>query len=79
MPRPALAGAYLAALIAVSVALTGPSTRQLDEARWMSGTQRYAPVLLSAQLETAEQDTVSAMPGIRSGRDCFPARQPGHC
>jgi hypothetical protein len=60
MPRPVLAGAYLAALIGVSVALTGPSTRQLDEARWMSGTQDTTGAL-SAQLQNAEKDAVSAM------------------
>ena len=60
LPRPVLAGAYLAALIGVSIALTGPSTRQLDEARWMSGTQDTTGAL-SAQLQNAEKDAVSAM------------------
>jgi hypothetical protein len=60
VPRPALAGAYLLALIAVSVALTGPSTKQLNESRWISGTQTSTGTL-SAQLQTAELDTVSAM------------------
>jgi hypothetical protein len=60
VPRPALAGAYLLALIAVSVALTGRSTKELNENRWISGTQNSTGTL-SAQLQTAEQDTVSAM------------------
>jgi hypothetical protein len=60
VPRPVLAGAYLAALIGVSIALTGPSTRQLDENRWMSGT-RDTTGALSAELQTAERDSVSAM------------------
>jgi hypothetical protein len=60
VPRPALAGAYLLALIAVSVALTGQSTKQLNESRWMSGT-RDSTGNLSAQLQTAERDSVSAM------------------
>jgi len=60
VPRPALAGAYLLALIAVSIALTGPSTKQLNESRWISGTQTSTGQL-SAQLQTAEQDSVSAM------------------
>jgi hypothetical protein len=60
LPRPVLAGAYLAALIGVSIALTGPSTRQLDENRWMSGT-RDTTGALSAELQTAERDSVSAM------------------
>jgi hypothetical protein len=61
LPRPVLAGAYLAALIGVSIALTGPSTRQLDEARWMSGTSDTTGAL-SAELQNAEKDTVSAIP-----------------
>ena len=60
IPRPVLAGAYLAALIGASIALTGPSTRQLNENRWASGTQDTTGVL-SAQLDSAEKDTVSAM------------------
>jgi hypothetical protein len=60
VPRPALAGAYLLALIAVSIALTGPSTKQLNESRWISGTQDSTGTL-SAQLQTAERDSVSAM------------------
>jgi hypothetical protein len=40
--------------------LTGPSTRQLDEKRWMSGTQDTTGAL-SAQLDSAEKNTVSAM------------------
>jgi hypothetical protein len=60
VPRPALAGAYLLALIAVSIALTGPSTRQLNESRWISGTQDSTGQM-SAQLQTAEQDSVSAL------------------
>lgn len=60
VPRPALAGAYLLALIAVSVALTGPSAKQLNESRWISGTQDSTGNL-DAQLQTAERDSVSAM------------------
>jgi hypothetical protein len=59
VPRPALAGAYLLALIAVSVAFTGRSARELNESRWMSGTQNSTG-LLNAQLQT-EQNSVSAM------------------
>jgi hypothetical protein len=60
VPRPVLAGAYLVALVGASIALTGPSTRQLDEARWMNGTQDTTGAL-SADLQNAERDTVSAM------------------
>src|ERR1700683_2451945 len=59
VPRPALSGAYLLALIAVSVALTGPSAKQRNENRWISGTQ-HSTGTLSAQLQTEERDSVSA-------------------
>ena len=59
-PRPVLAGAYLVLLVAAAIALTGPSTRQLDEKRWMSGMQDTTGAL-SAQLDSAEKNTVSAM------------------
>ncbi len=60
LPRPVLAGAYLAALIGFSLVLTGPSTRQMDENRWMGGTQDTTGAL-SADLQNAERDEVSAM------------------
>jgi len=59
-PRPVLAGAYLALLVTAAIALTGPSTRQLDEKRWMTGTQDTTGAL-SAQLDSAEKSTISAM------------------
>ncbi|HKV04441.1 MAG TPA: hypothetical protein VJO53_04955 [Candidatus Acidoferrales bacterium] len=59
-PRPALAGAYLVALIAVAVALAGPANKRLNEDRWISGTQTSTG-LLSAQLNTAAQDTISSL------------------
>jgi hypothetical protein len=62
VPRPALAGAYLLALIAGSFALTRPSAKQVNESRWISGTQDSTGTL-SAQLQTAERDSVSAMAG----------------
>ena len=62
VPRPALAGAYLLALVALCIALTGPSAKQLNESRWISGTQDSTGTL-SAQLQTAERDSVSAMAG----------------
>jgi hypothetical protein len=54
VPRPALAGAYMVALIAVSVALAGPGYRRFN------GTQ-VPTQPLTAQLNTAEQDAVSSM------------------
>ena len=60
LPRPILAGAYLAVLILASVVLTGQSTRQLDEARWINGTQDTTGAL-DASLQTAEQNSISAI------------------
>ncbi len=54
VPRPALAGAYLVALIAVSVGLAGPGYRRFD------GTQ-VSTQPLTAQLDTAEQDAISSI------------------
>jgi len=58
-PRPALAGAYLVALIAVSFALTGPVKRHMNDSRWIAGTQdSTAP--LSARLDTAAHASISS-------------------
>jgi hypothetical protein len=59
LPRPLLAGAYLAALIAVGFALSGSSSLQNDSDLWMSRTQRSTQPL-SARLAT-EEDTISLM------------------
>lgn len=58
LPRQVLAGAYLAAVIVIAVALVVPGVRQPDESRWIAGNQSAAQPL-SAQLASAEQDTVS--------------------
>lgn len=62
VPRPVLAGAYLAVLIAVGAALTGPGTgtARVNDARWLSHTEDSTQPL-SAQLDTAEQDTFSTL------------------
>ena len=44
------------------IALTGPSAKQANDSRWISGTQDSTGTL-SAQLQTAERDSVSAMAG----------------
>jgi hypothetical protein len=62
VPRPALAGAYLIALIAAGVALTGPTSKQLADSRWIEQTQS-STTPLSAQLDTVEQNAVSSLPG----------------
>ncbi|HEV3481558.1 MAG TPA: hypothetical protein VGR97_04440 [Candidatus Acidoferrales bacterium] len=58
-PRPLLAGAYLAALIAVGFTLSGSSSLRNDSNLWMSRTQRSTQPL-SARLAT-EEDTISFM------------------
>lgn len=62
VPRPALAGAYLIALIAVGVALAGPTSKQLHDSRWIERTQ-FSTTPLSAQLDTAAQNMVSSLSG----------------
>lgn len=66
IPRPVLAGAYLSALIALCVALSGPLNKPTTEAEWLEGTE-VATSPLSAQLNTLEQDPIAA------GRDLNPA------
>src|SRR5271154_2912742 len=58
LPRPVLAGAYLAALVAAAFALSGPVNRRVNEARWLKGTQTSTSPL-SAQLNFAEQNSNS--------------------
>jgi hypothetical protein len=58
LPRPVLAGAYLAALVAVAFALSGPVNKRVNEARWLKGTQTSTSPL-SAQLDFAEQNSNS--------------------
>lgn len=58
MPRPVLAGAYLAAVIAVAFALSGPINQRINKARWLAGAQStMTPV--SAHLSSLEQRTIS--------------------
>jgi hypothetical protein len=59
IPRPALAGAYLAMLIAAAVALSGPIHRQINDYRWIQGTETAR---LGADLDSVEQNTVAAFP-----------------
>jgi len=58
LPRPVLAGAYLAALVAVAFALSGPVNKRVNEARWLKGTQ-VSTSPLSAQLDFDEQNSNS--------------------
>jgi hypothetical protein len=59
IPRPALAGAYLALLIAAAVALSGPVHRQVNDYRWIQGTQTAK---LGAHLDSVEKNTLAAFP-----------------
>jgi hypothetical protein len=58
IPRPVLAGAYLAALAVAAVMVVGPSSQQLNDYRWLNGTQ-VSTRPLNAELDLAEQDTIS--------------------
>ena len=60
MPRPALAGAFLAILVVAGLAVRGPVTRRINDYRWMRGTQR-STVVLAAQLNTVEHSTVTSL------------------
>ena len=57
LPRPALAGGYLAFLVALALGLSGPLALRT------SGPTRFP---LTAQLENAEQTTVSSLGGSNS-------------
>jgi hypothetical protein len=61
LPRPALAGAYLAALFALGVFLTGPISKQVNDYRWIQGTQA-ATHTLGEQLNSVEQTTLASLP-----------------
>jgi hypothetical protein len=60
LPRPALAGAYLTALVALGVVLSGPVSRRVNDYRWMQGTQESTHAL-SAQLDSVEQTTLATL------------------
>lgn len=56
--RPALAGAYLALLIAVSILFIGPSGKQIDDSQWLARTQTSINPL-NAELDSAEHAVLS--------------------
>jgi hypothetical protein len=58
LPRPVLAGGYLAVLIAAAFALSRPIDRRINEARWLEGTQ-VSTSPLSAQLDTEQNAAYS--------------------
>jgi len=60
VPRPALAGAYLVALIAIGIAASGLAGQHSNEATWIKGTESSTQPL-SAQLDTAERNAISSL------------------
>ncbi len=58
LPRPALAGAYLAAVIAVAFGLSGPVNQRINRARWLEGTQN-STTPLRAQFASAEMNATT--------------------
>ena len=60
LPRPALAGVFAAVLAVIGLVASGPITRQINDYRWMRGTQRSANKL-NAQLDRVEHATVASV------------------
>jgi hypothetical protein len=65
IPRPVLAGGYLAALVAIAFALSGPIHKRVNEEKWLEGTQT-ATSPLSAELDTAEQNSALSLASSNS-------------
>jgi hypothetical protein len=61
VPRPALAGAYLAAILAVSLAVVGPLRQHFGENGRFAGVVPSASSPLNAQLDSDEQDAVASL------------------
>ncbi|MGH9713781.1 MAG: hypothetical protein ACRD5M_10840 [Candidatus Acidiferrales bacterium] len=57
LPRPALAGAYLAILIAVAFGLSGPVNQRINRARWLEGTEN-STMPLRAQFASAQRNAM---------------------
>jgi len=60
LPRPALAGAYLTALVVGGFLLSGPVTKRMNDYRWRRGTQNSTAVL-GAHLNSVEHATVASL------------------
>jgi hypothetical protein len=59
VPRPAVAGAYLAAILAISLAIVGPLRQHFGENRFAGAAPVASP--LNAQLDSAEQDAIASL------------------
>lgn len=62
LPRPALAGAYLAALVLLGVVLSGPISRRVNDYRWVQGTEESTHAL-GAELDSVERTTLASLSG----------------
>jgi hypothetical protein len=60
LPKYALTGVSLVALVTAGVALRGPLTRRMNDYRWMRGTQDSTSSL-SASLDSVEHATVASI------------------
>ncbi|MGH9739682.1 MAG: hypothetical protein ACRD4X_14020 [Candidatus Acidiferrales bacterium] len=56
--RPALAGCYLAILIAASIVFVGPNGKQIDDSQWLARTQKSVKPL-NSELDSAEHVLLS--------------------
>jgi hypothetical protein len=65
LPRPVLAGGYLAALLAIAFGLSGPINSRINRQRWLDGAQSSMEPL-SAQLMSAEKASFSSLPASES-------------
>src|ERR1700751_1669215 len=65
LPRPVLAGGYLAALLAIAFGLSGPINSRINRQRWLDGNQSSMEPL-SAQLMSAEKASFSSLPASES-------------
>src|SRR5215469_301876 len=59
LPRPALAGAYLALLVVAGFGLSGPITKRVNDYRWIRGT-RDSTASLGAHLDSVELATMAS-------------------
>ncbi|HUO35459.1 MAG TPA: anti-sigma factor [Candidatus Acidoferrum sp.] len=63
--RPVLAGAYVAILVAVAFAISGPGESRLDRQLWLQSAENTSQPL-QQDLDLAEQATVSTLPQSNS-------------
>lgn len=64
-PRPIFAGAYLAAMVAVAFAVSGPIRTHMNQQRWLASAEDTS-LPLQTHLTNVEQATISSMPPSNS-------------